>query len=83
MPSTPDWRSPAAYTYLNNLTPAELAWEFLRRNPNYQRDVQTPVSKTIDEDELPEPVARRWGLRFRSQSRVEWRQGRTNLAAAA
>jgi hypothetical protein len=38
MPPVPDWRSAAAYAYLNDLNPAELAWEFLRRNPDYQRD---------------------------------------------
>ena len=41
MPSIADWRSAAAYTYLNDLTPAELAWEFLRRNPDYQREYRT------------------------------------------
>jgi hypothetical protein len=34
MPPVPDWRSAAAYAYLNELNPAELAWEFLRRNPD-------------------------------------------------
>src|SRR5262245_61795619 len=28
----------AAYTYVLNLCPSDLAWEFLRRNRNYQRD---------------------------------------------
>jgi hypothetical protein len=28
----------AAYAYLLNLCPSDLAWEFLRRNPSYQRD---------------------------------------------
>ena len=29
---------PAAYAYVLNLCPSDLAWEFLRRNRNYQRD---------------------------------------------
>jgi Family of unknown function (DUF6499) len=65
MPPKRDWRLPVAYQYLNKLTPAQLAWEFLRRNREYQSDVQTAVKGTADEDES-EPVARRWGLRFRS-----------------
>jgi hypothetical protein len=28
----------AAYAYVLNLCPSDLAWEFLRRNPSYQRD---------------------------------------------
>jgi hypothetical protein len=30
----------AAYAYVLNLCPSDLAWEFLRRNPEYQRDYQ-------------------------------------------
>src|SRR5262245_30561602 len=30
----------AAYAYVLNLCPSDLAWEFLRRNPCYQRDYQ-------------------------------------------
>ena len=33
-----NWRSPDEYSYLNELTGPELAWEFLRRNPEYIRD---------------------------------------------
>jgi hypothetical protein len=28
----------AAYDYVIDLCPSDLAWEFLRRNPDYQRD---------------------------------------------
>lgn len=31
-----DWRSEAAYDYIDKLTPGDLAWEFLRRNPDYR-----------------------------------------------
>src|SRR5262245_11994206 len=35
----PDWPlNRAAYTHVLNLCPSDLAWEFLRRNPSYQRD---------------------------------------------
>src|SRR6266853_873970 len=63
-----EWRSEAAYAYLNDLTPAELAWEFLRRNPEYQRDYRTAADATPDQAELPESLITQWGLRFRDRS---------------
>ena len=36
--SLPDWRDPSCYGYIAELTFPQLAWEFLRRNPEYQRD---------------------------------------------
>ncbi len=32
-----DWRDPQAYAFCDRLTSAQWAWEFLRRNPEYQR----------------------------------------------
>ncbi len=60
-----DWRSEAAYAYLNDLKPAELAWEFLRRNPEYQRDYRTAANAPADPAELSESLIAQWGLRFR------------------
>jgi hypothetical protein len=35
----PPWPAPiTAYDYVFTLCPSDLAWEFLRRNPQYQRD---------------------------------------------
>jgi len=57
------WRSAEAYDYLDDLPAADLAWEYLRRNPDYQRDFQAmPTS-----DGGGERVAR-WGLRFPGRS---------------
>jgi hypothetical protein len=37
----PSWPPPiSAYDYVLRLCPSDLAWEFLRRNPRYQRDYQ-------------------------------------------
>ena len=80
MPSIADWRSAAAYTYLNDLTPAELAWEFLRRNPDYQREYRTTIPKDADEDGGPESSAQRWGLQFRTRSGAARGQGSPHLA---
>ena len=68
MPPVLDWRSAAAYAYLDNLSPAELAWEFLRRNPDYQRDYRAALRDAAGQAEFPEPLILRWGLRFRGRS---------------
>lgn len=58
----PDWRSSAAYDSLRALSPADLAWEFLRRNRRYRQEFRRFAQA------LPEAEARllaaRWGLRF-------------------
>ena len=38
------WRSETAYDYIDNLNPGDLAWEFLRRNPDYRKAYQDLVS---------------------------------------
>ena len=68
MPRVPDWRSAAAYAYLNDLNPAELAWEFLRRNPDYQRDYRAAANDGAGQAEFPEPLILRWGLPFPDRS---------------
>ncbi len=34
----PDWRDPDAYRFTQDLNGAQWAWEFMRRNPEYQKD---------------------------------------------
>ncbi|MET0087661.1 MAG: DUF6499 domain-containing protein [Sedimenticola sp.] len=34
----PDWRNPEDYAYTDHLSDEGWAWEFLKRNPNYQSD---------------------------------------------
>ncbi len=63
MAPAPDWRLPSAYAYVDQLDPAGLAWEFLRRNPDYQREYRT-VTRNPARTELSEALQRRWGLRF-------------------
>jgi hypothetical protein len=65
MPRRPDWRSPSDYGYLRQLDRAELAWEFLRRNPDYQKDFARIVEAT-SRDAID--IAERWGLCFRLRS---------------
>ena len=42
MASIPAWRASAAYLYVLQLDASSLAWEYLRRNPDYQRLWRTP-----------------------------------------
>jgi hypothetical protein len=59
-----EWRSPAAYENLRSLDAPGFAWEFLTRNPAFERDCkrlehaddQDPHSAGEQED-----FARRWG----------------------
>ena len=64
-----DWRAPAAYGHAKAIPPAGFAWEYLRRDENYQRDFQTIASvKELGADQL-ENFSQRWGLRFPVRSR--------------
>src|SRR5690242_18329216 len=50
-----DWRATGAYLYVLHLTPPELAWEYLRRNPDYRDDCDRHVRGEA-------ASATRWGL---------------------
>src|SRR4030088_2833024 len=58
-----DWRSPAAYASVSDLDPSGLAWEFLRRNPEYRREDRA-VSEEAHSNDQTEAVACPWGMRF-------------------
>ena len=75
MPKHSDWRSAAAYDYVNDLDPAELAWEFLRRNPDYQREYRKVLRLGGEE-----ALAEQWGLRFRDRPGEGGRPGGCVLA---
>lgn len=61
------WRDDEAYRYLEDLNPGELAWEFLRRNSDYQREVA--ASNPLD-DRAVAALNAHWGLRFRDTSEL-------------
>ena len=81
--SVPDWRSPAAYAYLNDLDLAGFAWEFLRRNPDYRRNFRSVVGKPKRQTQLAQQSVTHWGLRFPSRSGATRRHRTADLAAAA
>jgi len=55
--STVHWHPSAAYLYVLHLDGPALAWEYLRRNPDYWRDWQ-------QQRRHPQHEAQRWGLRL-------------------
>ena len=56
-----DWRSPAAYAYAADLDHPGMAWEYLRRNPDYCGAFENAAADADIETDGP---ARDWGLRF-------------------
>lgn len=67
MPNDRGWRSSAEYEYIDQLNPGELAWEFLRRNPDYKRRYRELVSARLLADKTANEFAHAWGLRFRGR----------------
>ena len=59
------WYPTAAYLYVLHLDDLALAWEYLRRNPEYRRD-------WLDRQRQPE-AAQRWGLRLLEDPRLDAR----------
>ena len=61
----PDWRSPSAYDDLRFLDGPGFAWEFLRRNPEFERDrAQLEKSSENAPAGRLEHFTRRWGCNF-------------------
>ena len=85
MPKTMDWRSQDAADSLKELDRSGLAWEFLRRNPEYREDyrqaLQRIASGAIAEEAAMAEISRRWGLSFRPRSRRASKPPPDDLAA--
>ena len=68
MSRTTNWRSQEAVDALLELDRAGLAWEFLRRNPDYREDfrvtLQRIASGEISEEAGMTEFSRHWGLSF-------------------
>lgn len=64
---TPDissWRASPNYDYVNRLTAPDLAWEWLRRNSDYQHDYSEVEQLAAEPEHLTNALRRRWGLQF-------------------
>lgn len=77
MSSKRNWRDSEPYLRAKELPAADLAWEFLRRNPAYQRAYASVMRSSADAADL---MAQRWGLRFRSGSSPGGGRDRSLLA---
>ncbi|WP_232845792.1 transcriptional regulator domain-containing protein [Aurantimonas marina] len=63
-PDTSRWRSSSTYDYLDDLIPSDLAWEWLRRNAEYQRDYAEIERRPRAATQLTNLARLRWGVRF-------------------
>jgi Family of unknown function (DUF6499) len=74
-----DWRLPADYEHLRSLDAPGFAWEFLSRNPEFERD-RTRLEQAARESPLSagelRRFAQRWGVRFRNARLRCWRARR-------
>ncbi|WP_307719439.1 MULTISPECIES: transcriptional regulator domain-containing protein [Rhodoplanes] len=68
---TGQWRSSSTYDFVDGLAAADLAWEWLRRNADYQRDYADIERGAVDPQTYRDTVRARWGLQFRSPSRAQ------------
>ncbi|MGR9281415.1 transcriptional regulator domain-containing protein [Rhizobium johnstonii] len=69
MPEQGKWRISTAYDYLEELDAPDLAWEFLRRNPEYKHDFEQLSDIQSVDGVLAEALSQKWGLSFRGRSR--------------
>jgi hypothetical protein len=64
MPEQGTWRISTAYDYIDDLDPPDVAWEFLRRNPEYQQDYEHLKSQGPDALQTDHTLSTKWGLSF-------------------
>lgn len=67
-PDASQWRMSAHYDHVDDLTASDLAWEWLRRNDDYDHDYEKLGSADADQRVLIEKIRREWGLRFPDRS---------------
>ncbi|WP_352906942.1 DUF6499 domain-containing protein [Mesorhizobium sp. M0816] len=88
----PDWRRHEAYHYARRLPRTARAWEFLRRNPQFQRDhakmapsaciVGAQADMKIIELTTGSSFLRQWSLLFRGRATVGRYVGKGLLGSA-
>ena len=81
-----DWRAPGAYEDLRSLDAPGFAWEYLRRNPDFQQhrgELEQAARRGVLIQAEVDEFARRWGVRFRERRRDKnKRRLRGSLGAA-
>jgi len=63
-PDASQWRMSAHYDHVDDLTASDLAWEWLRRNDEYDHDFEALGAADADRQMLSERIRQHWGLRF-------------------
>jgi hypothetical protein len=79
MSSVRDWRNSTPYDLAETLPVSGLAWEFLRRDDDYDGAYRGAVKQSV---EAADRAAGRWGLRFRPGSSPGRYRGGGALAPA-
>lgn len=64
-PDTSNWRDRTSYDYFDALPTEGLAWECLRRSPDYQHVYDMLIAEQLENTPLSHEEERHWGLRFR------------------
>ncbi len=67
-PDASQWRFPARYDHIDDLTASDIAWEWLRRNDDYDHDLEALGGADVDRQALTEKIRQQWGLRFPGRS---------------
>lgn len=67
-PDSSQWQDSQAYEFIRTATPDALAWEFLRRNTDYQREFADIQNAGTPNTPSPNEFRTQWGLRFSSKS---------------
>lgn len=75
MPDRGVWWSETAYEYIDDLDPSGIAWEFLRRNSEYQQDFRSVSTSGPLSPSSALALARKWGLPFCDRSRTQRTRG--------
>jgi Family of unknown function (DUF6499) len=75
--SRADGRTPGAYEELRSLDAPGFAWEYLRRNSDFQQDrrkLEQAARRGVLNQAEADAFARRWGVRFRERHRDKQRR---------
>ena len=62
-----DWRSEQDYANFEKAETADIAWEWLRRDSEYQREFRN-LTSAAQSNRTPHQFRQKWGLSFRGRS---------------
>ncbi|WP_449043496.1 transcriptional regulator domain-containing protein [Paracoccus versutus] len=80
-PDLSKWRSSPSYDFVDEVASPDLAWEWLRRNENYQQDYRAVARQEAMDAPSILRFRNRWGLTFPGPARTVLRRYAGLLAA--